>query len=678
MTLSLLGSLNRIIRLPRLYLYCSGLILLAGIALSLAEVTFVSPWLRVIVGLLVFLLPGGYLFALVPARDSWDIIDFVGYGFAFSVAFITLLGLITRTLSWSIDIVELVWYLLAIAGFVAVLYKTRRQPPLNLQVRAPIVALFTIILIQLALFAHSSLFAAPTTNDQFRELALVNGFLRDEPLGWTEPFYETGNLIADRDFLTYWVLAQALVVDISDVPILLTRYLVNPFVVIVSVAGMYIFARNLGHRPKNALVYMILGLLGYSLVAEATYQVGGQFFVLPMLDKVMASFALAPVAISSAYLFNATGNRRALFGFVLSFLATVCVHPVQGGFVAGVIVIWCCIRLVTERGSRLKAIQFGLVTLALISPAILLRVNTIDKNIHEFDSSFVGTDNKILVFDSKNPFDNGNPFIAINFPAAGYLTYMLLALTLFAVAACGLSARGKLLLAFVIAIGIGLLPYTAWIYGRLVAYNNLQRVLWLLPYGYMMGFLIESGLVLLGRIVPRARRIICELRTDRVLLLLLALALIVTAYSLQFHHKVDYSRDIYVAPNGEREWLEVAAYIDEHHDDRVWIAASPAFREDVIGLSWKAISLSRYTTARMSYNSNISVEQATTQFDDNSSLFDAAVSVAEKFAIIDRHGIDYMLFSKEYSWMIDALYQADKERLELVYSGDSLRLIRLH
>ena len=114
------GSLKRVIRLPRLYLYFSGLVLLAGLALSLGEFSLVSPWLRIGFGLLVFLLPGSYLFLLVPARDSWDLVDVVGYGFAFSVALITALGLIMRALSLSIDAVEFVWHLLAGLGFAAV------------------------------------------------------------------------------------------------------------------------------------------------------------------------------------------------------------------------------------------------------------------------------------------------------------------------------------------------------------------------------------------------------------------------------------------------------------------------------------------------------------------------------------------------------------------------------
>ena len=362
------------------------MILLAGLALSLADVTFVSPWLRIMVGLLVFVLPGGCLFALIPARDEWDLIDFVGYGFVFSVALITVLGFITRALALHIDTVEFIWHTLAIAGFAAVLYRWRRSAAIDLQLHAPVVAILAAILILVAHFAYASLFAADVNNDQFRHHAVVNGFLRDEPLGWAEPHYESGNRIADRMYLTYWVLAQALVVEISGAPILLARYLISPFVVLVSIAGMYVFARNLGHSRQSSLVYIGLGLLALSLVAEFDPQAGVRLLVRSQLDKVVAAFALAPIAISSAYLCSHSRHWRAYFGFGLAMWAVGTVHAVLGGFAVVIVGIWCAIRFVTGVGERRNALQIGLLTLILFTPAIFVRLGTADKTIYNFDS----------------------------------------------------------------------------------------------------------------------------------------------------------------------------------------------------------------------------------------------------------------------------------------------------
>ncbi len=668
-----------ILRQPLFYLACSGLILATGMILSLADTTSVSPWLRIVTGLLVLILPGGYLFVLVPTRKSWDLIDFVGYGFAFSIALITLLGIITRTLSWSIDTVEFIWYALSLLGFAAVFIKTRSLPSLNLQVRGSSVALLVIILLQVALYAHSSVFSTPTTDDQNRHHAAVNGFLREEPLGWREPYYETDNLIADRMYLTYWVLAQALVVEISNVPILLTRYFINPFVMIMSVAAMYIFARNLGHRQRTALIYVVLGLLAYSLGMESGSLASSEFFNRSLLDKIVAAFALAPIAISSAYLCSVSGSRNAFIGFGLSFLAAASVHSIPGGFAACIIGIWCLLRLVTEEDGQKNAIQIGLLTLVLFSPAILVRLTTLDNTIYNFVAVLPeDTSKKIFVFDAINPLDYPNRFFAINSLSAGDLTYILIALVLLSLLARRLVAQSKLMLAYSVAIAIGLLPFTAWIYGKLVSFNHVVRILWLMPYGYMLGFCLETAWSFLSSRVPQINPMLDARGRERLLISLSLLALPATLHFIHFSPRVDFSRDIANATAGDHELLEIAQYIDSHHEDRVWIATSPEYRNRTVAIGWKAILLSRFSPERMAYYSNLPLEQTTMQSNDNLRLYKADVEVAEKLAIVDRYDIDYLLFPKGYAWMVDPLYQTDRQRFELVYSGETLRLVRVH
>lgn len=662
----------------RLYLYLSGLALLAGILVSLSGADQISPWLRVIVGLLVFMMPGCYLFALIPVRDSWDIIDVAGYGFAYSVALITVLGLITRTVSLSIESVEFIWYLLSALGFASVTYKWRQAPPIKMRLRAPVAVMLAIVIVQLALYMHSSILATPTTDDQNRHHAAVNGFLRDEPLGWSEPYYETGNRIADRMYMTYWVLAQALVVEISGVPILLTRFLINPFVVLMAVAGMYVFARNLAHRRPTALVYVVLGLLAYGLVTDMGPQPGSQFFVRALLDKVVAAFALAPIAISSAYLCAVSGRRRAWMGFALSFFAASSAHAIPGGFAVCIIGIWCGIRLVSDRPGRTNAFAIGILTLLLFLPAVFVRLSTAEKTIYTFEGVTNSSPNKMFIYDVINPLDNGNRFYAINALTAGHLTYVLAIAMLMAILARRPDPRSKLMLAYVVAVGIGLIPYTAWLYGRLVSFDHVQRILWLMPYGYMLGFVIVAGWAVISRRAPRANARLDRVGRDRTLGVLCAIALLLTALLLQRNSRVDFGRDISDVTSGEIDWLEIAQIIDARHDERVWIAASPESRNRAITLHWKVIGLSRYSAERMSYYSNMSLEQAQAQRTDNFRLFDGAVPVEVKLEIVDRYGLDYLVFPAGYAWMVDALYQTDKQRFELVYSGETLRLVRVH
>ena len=675
---AIIGRLGRAFLLPRIAMSLGLFVLLASAAMSLGAVADWSPWLRVLLALICFMLPGGFIFALVPARRDWDLIDFAGYGFAFSLALMTGLGLLTRTLALSIDAVELIWLLLALLGFCAVGWRLRGLERPRLSVHAPTMILLAIVLVQVAVYAHGSIFAAASPKDQYRNQAAINGFLRDEPLGWQEPYYETGNLIADRMALTYWVLAQALAAELSGVPILLARYMINPFVMLMSVAALYIFARNLRHGRASALVCLSLGLLAFSLLADVDTQAGTRFFVRAQLDKVVAAFALAPIAISSACLCANSRDWRAWLAFALVLFATCSVHSIIGGFAVCVIALYCLIQFIMEAEQRRNIALLGLLSLAILGPAILLRLGASETTIYSFGSVDEGEPKRIIVYDAANPLNQGEKLYAISPLAAGALTYLLLPIVFITVAGRRLDARSRLMLAFVIAAAIGIVPITAWIYGRLVSVNHVLRILWLLPYGYMLAYVAETGWTLLRKSYPPAGRWAGRVGADRMLVVLAGLSCALCLYQLSINPRMDLSRDIASAASGNRELLEIAEYIDSRHDDRVWVAASDKHRERILALHWKVISLSRYSPERMAYYSNLSLEQAIAQTEANIRLYDSGAPVEQRLAIIERYRIDYLLYTPEFARAVDHLYQTDKRRFEQVYTGDTLRLVRVH
>ena len=668
---------NRVIRPPQFYYFVSGLILLAGMALSLGDFTAVSPWPRIVVALLVFLLPGGCLFGLIPARDSWDLIDIVGYGFSFSIALITVLGLATRTFAWSIDTVESIWYLLAILGFAALAWRQRAIGSRSWRFNAPALVLLTIVILQAALFTRASLITAPSKGDRDRHHAETNSFLGDEPLGWTEPYFDTGNIIADRMYLTYWTLAKALVVEISGAPILISRYFIQPFVLIVSVAAMYVFARNLGHARRSSLAIVSLGLFAFSLLVDNRDQPASHFLAELILDKAVVGFALAPVALSSAYLCFRGGQRRAYACFAISMFAAACTHSLVAGFAVGIIGIWCLIQLIADKTRRGRALLLGALTLAVFSPAIILRATTGDTTIYNFGTSTTEiSTNKILVLDWENPLDADNQAYAINPTTAGGLTYILLLLTLVAAGMRRADDRGRFLAAHALAGAVGLIPVAASIYGRLVSVNHIIRVLWLMPYGYMLYYVLYAGLTGLRRNSRSIDTLLAGVSKNQCLI---AVSVIALPFTLLFMHRsraLMIDRHIAVAGD-DQESVAMAQNIEANHDDRVWVAASSRYRRRVISINWRAISLSRYSIERMSYYSRIPAEQAALQESDNFRLYQADVSVADKLEIIERYGLDYLLFDKKYAWMIDSLYQHDKTRFELVFSGETMRLVRI-
>lgn len=670
--------LSRACNSPGFYLSIALALWLAGVALSLGGLAGLGLWPRVIIGLLLLLLPGACLFALLPARQDWDLIDLAGYGFAFSMALMTTLGLLTRSLAMSIDALELIWHLLSLLALAAVVLKRRALPARKLKLPAPTLVLLLILLIQVALYAHASVFATGSPRDQYRNQAAINGFLREQPLGWQEPYYESGNPIADRMILTYWVLAQALLVELSGAPILLARYLITPFVMLMSVAALYIFARNLGHGRRAALVFVCLGLLAFSLLADVDTQAGTRFFVRAQLDKVVAAFALAPIAISSAWLFARSRTGPAGLAFVASLLATCCVHAIIGAFAVAVIMLWCLIRFVCAAHDRRMTVIIALLALLLLTPLIILRLATTETTIYNFDSVNESETKRMIVYAAANPLNNGEKFYAISPLAAGQLTYLLLPLALLCLFARRKEERSQLILAYVIALALGLLPITAWIYGRLVSFNHVLRILWLFPYGYALGFVLETGWQLLCRRSAGLGRMAERLGVDKLHIALAGIAMALSLHFLAANPRVDFSRDIATATRASQDLLEIAAIIDARHDDRVWIAASEKLREPLLAAHWKVISLSRYSPERMSYYSRLPIADMIAQTNDNMRLYDSDVPLADKLAVIERYGIDYLLFAHRYARTVDALYQSDKQRFELLFAGETMRLARVH
>ena len=134
---SIVALLINLLRLPLFYLLCCAMILIVGVSLSTIGTGILSLWPRVIAGLLVFLLPGCLVYILAPTRENSDLGDIIGHGFAYSMALITILGLITRTLALSIEIVEVSWYMLTLLGFIVVCFRIKPWLSIKLYLTPP-------------------------------------------------------------------------------------------------------------------------------------------------------------------------------------------------------------------------------------------------------------------------------------------------------------------------------------------------------------------------------------------------------------------------------------------------------------------------------------------------------------------------------------------------------------
>ena len=234
------------------------------------------------------------------------------------------------------------------------------------------------------------------------------------------------------------------------------------------------------------------------------------------------------------------------------------------------------------------------------------------------------------------------------------------------------------MLAFALTAGIGLIPYTAWIYGRLASIPHFIRVLWILPYGYMLYFVLRTVCDALCRYAPRTSGKIRWLQQDKVIIPFLGLTVLLTAPLLSAHRGISFSVDLSSVIDGEKGLLGVAEYIESNHDERVWILGSPEYRNAILSISSKAITLSHFDDVRMAQYASLSLEQAAMQVDDNFRFYNSYVSLEEKMAIIDKYDIDYLLFDPKYSYMMNRLFDLDTGRFELVYVQESVKLVKIN
>ncbi len=651
-----------------------GLILLASavallwVLLLLGFDTHWQQWLLVTLGMCVFILPGGLLMCAWQKRLPLDAAWFVSYGFAASLVIISGFGLLGRSLGWTMEGLLLAWALLILAGLAVFVRRARGQPLFATSLSASDLAILLSAGLAASLFAFSGMHHQPYEYDRHHYHVEVFSYLDGNPFDWREPFYDTGWL-ADRQAISYWTLAQAMVSRLSGQHIIHMDFIVNSLLMLVAMCGAHCFARNLGRSARNAWLVVLLHLLCLSLLLSDSAQPGAHFYMYLLTDKMVAGFALAPLALSSAYRALESPYRLGLVEFAIVFLAMFFVHVMMAGFVLVAVIFFCLARLLMRRRGQLQSARLLLLALALFSPAVYLRTQT-DTRLIIYDYGVEAQENsaKVAVIDALNPLD-GLPMYMIQPSAVGLPAYILLAAVLLAAMLRRHEAESSLLIALVMTALIALLPFTAWLYGRLLTPSHMMRVMTILPYGYMLFFVGETFSRRWGGSVPSKTR-----------LHMLALALLIATPLSAWHflttqRGVDFAQDISPVIDLDKDLRALGAYIEAQHDEKVLILTHNELTRKALSASPQAQSLSWYHIGRMVLYADLSTEEVKNRFDDNKTFWSGQLHTHERMPILDRWGVNYVLYKRKLSEMMGYLLEAFPQRLELVASWPSFSLI---
>lgn len=630
-------------------------------------------WLSVALAFTLFVLPGGLL---ITAAQGWlplCLPRFVSYGFATSLALISLIGILARSLHWTFDGLLLFWLCLTAASILVFVFKVRRQRIIGGRPALETLFLILIILITLSLFAYSGMHLQPLRNDQHILNSLTLAFQDGAPLDWQEWFYDSGERISSRHYLAYWELAKALVSAISGQHILRVDFIINSLLMLVAVCAVHTFARDLGASPRTAWLIVLLHLCCYALLLGGIRQPGAQFVWRVLEDKLVAAFVVAPLALSAAHRAYVMPSRQAYAAFFLSFLALLFAHVMMAGFVLIAIVIGFAPRLfTTSTQRRSSALAILLMALLVFSPGIVFRLQ-IDSaaSAWNFGSEPIRTNRDVLTINRRNPL-TGETLYAINPSAVGTLSYGLLALVVLSAAFRRCDKRSWLLVALAMTACVGLLPFTAWLYGRLVSVAHMMRVMWILPYGYMLYFVLVA---LWGRLRARVPFPHEQLR-KAALVGTAALTLLSSAHFLIVLRGMDFSLDVAAVIESRQDWIALGEFLDAQHEARVRFLSSPDRRNQVLSSSYKAIALSRYHVQRMVLYSNMPVEEAQQRSYDHLRFWKDDAPLQERLAILEKNDINYLLYTADYDGIVQELMAADNLAIELVMEMELFRLAR--
>ena len=657
----------------------TGLWLAAGLALLLCLDllgfdSHAQLWLSVALAFALFVLPGGLLFTAALKWLPVSLPRFVSYGFATSLALISISGILARSLHWTFAGNLLFWFCLTAASILAFAFKARQQRIIDRRPALETIFLVLIILITLSLFAYSGMHWQPLRNDQHILNSLTLAFQDDAPLDWQEWLYDSGERISSRTYLTYWELAKALVSAMSGQHILRVDFIINSLLMLVAVCAVYTFARDMGESPRTGWLVVLLHLCCYALLLGGIRQPGAQFVWRVLEDKLVAGFVVAPLALSAAHRAYVTPSRQAYAAFFLSFLALLFAHVMMAGFVLIALVIGFAPRLITTSSQRRSsALAILLMALLVFSPGIVLRLQ-IDSadSAWNFGSDPIRTNRDVLTINRRNPI-TGETLYAINPSAVGALSYGLLALVMLSAAFRRCDKRSWLLVALAVTACVGLLPFTAWLYGRLVSVAHMMRVMWILPYGYMLYFVL---VVLWGRLRAHVSLPHEQLR-KAALVGTAALTLLSSAHFLIVLRGVDFTLDVAAVIESRQDWIELGEFLDSHHEQRVRFLSSPDRRNQVLSSSYKAIALSRYHVQRMVMYSNMPVEEAQQRTDDHFRFWEDATPLQERLAILEKYDIDYLLYTADYDDIVQELMAAGNLAIKLVMEKELFHLARI-
>jgi hypothetical protein len=626
-----------------------------------------SEWIKVPLAFIVVLAPGGIIAVKLYGRLSW--LHFIVYGFPTSIAIIGILGLLARTLHWSIEVISFIWFVFFIICVLWLIWTEKNIFPTSISISGNWVTSIWVILslITLTIFAYVSIVLFSWHHDTFIYGAEVTYFGSGFPLDWKEIYFDTGNLISDRFFLSYWPLFQALVVHISGIHILQAHLILGAIIIYFLGGAIYVLGCELGFSLRLSLLMMIFSFICYAILTKDSFQSGSLLLRATVQDKELAEFIFFPMAISVTYKLSISPSRRLYTLLFLILVGIMFTHPIGLGLTVLVISGWMMLSIITTRNFYPYA-NILLLSIILLIPLIIIRIITQSAQLYDFGSAPVSYGFVLWVSEDKQLY-------APTVKSTGILSYLILVLG-------GLISltrinrhMNRLILAISIVIGIGLLPYTSMFYGRLIGTENIWRNVWILPYGLFVLSILVAISGILHSVIAKFRVSLFEKPSVNFAIILFVF-FISPIFIIDQLPENSFNFDLHRQFNRYDELIEITDYIEVNHGERVIVLGNEKITYTLPTLSYISKTMMFVKRRQMVAFSGLNRIEAIDRENRQKEFFSTATP-EEQLNTLVTYDVDYILYeTKKYQDFIDSLLNSFPELFELEMETDKYRLLR--
>lgn len=647
------------------------------------------PFLRAVLGLLLFCTPGFALSLLLDARDPRSPVLRVPDALLLSAAVTGLLGFTGSVLGLPPGFVGAGLWLVGAAALAAA--AARAMPPRP----APggWQAALEVAVLGLTALATARLCFAPVMGaDDMTYVARMTWFRQTPFLSFRGIVFGGATVISPRDWLAFWPLGEALIGSLAGLHGLqITTLYLGPLLAPLSVLAVYSLARALGMSRRAAVVATTLQVV-LLLFLHTRDEPGRHFFQRLTEDKFLALYVLGPVVLRLTTRVLDGERGPMLAALALGWAGVALVHPTALGILFLVVGAYAGLELVAA--GNLRALPVFAILLPITALAASVRfVPTEAVSPAYYDVESAQQANAMRgARERRVDVVPGTRFYGVSTRSAPPLARVLGGVVL--LLALARARRDRV--ARYVAAGLGvaalaIVPQTGWLVGKLLTPFHLWRILAAVPYGIAAAFFAQW---VARRLAPRPDRAGLLVRRATALAPVLALLVLAASVAYAAANQRRFRLAAFAVPEGWQESLDarvkfdrsrprlpfadllaVAKTLDDAIDDRAVVLGEPEINSLIPSLSAKAVLVAFRSPAQTTLHSGLPMEHTRKIWRTYQKLVLGELPAEAAVHFLRGHDVRFVVTATDAPWLT-AIGEDVLPRRTLLTAGD-LRVVEL-